>query len=108
MSSDTFFTNNNSVNLFPSLETDRLWLRQATTKDSQDICAVFADPKVTEFHDLATFESVDEALKIVERRAKAFASGQGIRWAIEPTRANASLARVGFRGIQNHQPKWLR
>lgn len=96
MSSDTFSANNDSVNLFPSLETDRLWLRQATTKDSQDIFAIFADPKVTEFHDLATFESVDEALKVVERRARTFASGQGIRWSIEFKLSQRIVGSCGF------------
>ena len=57
--------NNDSTCLFPQLETGRLRLRQATSKDGQDIYAVFTDPKVTEFHNLATFESVDEALRVI-------------------------------------------
>ncbi|MGB3294856.1 MAG: GNAT family N-acetyltransferase [Phormidesmis sp.] len=96
MSSNVSSTSSDSANLFPSLETDRLRLRQATQKDSQDIFAVFADPKVTEFHDLATFESVDDALKVVERRAKTFASGQGIRWAIELKLNRRIVGSCGF------------
>ncbi|MGB3294480.1 MAG: GNAT family protein [Phormidesmis sp.] len=48
------------------------------------------------FHDLATFESVDDALKVVERRAKAFTSGQGIRWAIELKLSQRIVGSCGF------------
>lgn len=85
-----------SATPFPLLETDRLRLRQATSKDSHDIYAVFSDPKVTEFHDLATFESVDEALGVIERRAKTFTSGQGIRWAIELKPVHRIIGSCGF------------
>ena len=57
--------NNDLTRLFPQLETGRLRLRQATSRDGQDIYAVFTDPKVTEFHNLATFESADEALRVI-------------------------------------------
>lgn len=96
MSSDRFSTTNDSANLFPSLETDRLRLRQATAKDSQDILTVFADPKVTKFHDLATFESVDEALRVVERRSEVFTNGQGVRWAIELKPIQRVIGSCGF------------
>lgn len=85
-----------SANPFPLLETDRLRLRQANPKDSQDIYAVFSDPKVTEFHDLTTFESVDEAMGVIERRAKTFTSGQGIRWAIELKPVHRVIGSCGF------------
>lgn len=88
--------NNDSVSLFPLLETDKLRLRQATSRDGQDIYAVFADKKVTEYHDLSTFGSVDEALQVIERRAKTFASGQGVRWAIEFKPVQRVVGSCGF------------
>lgn len=71
-----------SSTAFPQLETKRLLLRQATQADAAAIFAIFSDPKVTRFHDLDTFTQVDQAVAVIERRAKGFASGRGIRWAI--------------------------
>lgn len=96
MSPNVSSINNDSTSLFPLLETGRLRLRQATSRDDQDVYAVFADSEVTEFHNLATFESVDEALRVVERRAKAFTSGQGIRWAIELKPVQRIIDSCGF------------
>ena len=87
---------NTKLDSFPSIETERLWLRQATPADSQDIFAVFADPKVTEFHDLDTFQKLDEALGVIERRTKAFQQGHGIRWAIELKPVQRTVGSCGF------------
>lgn len=69
-----------SLPSFPRLETERLLLREATPEDGEAIFAVFSDPAVTQFHDLATFTSIEKALGVIERRAKRFESGRGIRW----------------------------
>ena len=57
---------------------------------------MFSDPKVTEFHNLTTFELVDEAVGVIERRAKTFTSGQGIRWAIELKPVHRVIGSCGF------------
>lgn len=74
-----------SATSFPNLETNRLWPRPATQADVAAIFAVFSDPNVTQFHDLDTFTHVDEAVRVIERRAKGFATGRGIRWGIAHT-----------------------
>ena len=81
---------------FPDLETERLWLRQATQKDAEALFAVFADPKVTQFHDLNTFTQIDEAIGVIERRAKGFESGRGIRWGIACKSDNNLIGSCGF------------
>ena len=81
---------------FPSLVTERLWLRQTTLADGQDIFAVFADPQVTEFHNLETFQVLDEALRVVERRAEIFRDGHGVRWGIELKATQHIVGSCGF------------
>ncbi len=81
---------------FPYLETRRLLLRQATQEDVEAIFAVFSEPKVTQFHDLDTFTHLDEASKVIERRAKGFESGRGIRWAIIHKPSNSLIGSCGF------------
>ena len=85
-----------SLTSFPIIETKRLWLRQATQEDIEAVFAVFCDPKVTQFHDLNTFAHLDEASKIIERRAKGFESGRGIRWAIVAEQNNRLIGSCGF------------
>jgi [ribosomal protein S5]-alanine N-acetyltransferase len=89
--------NQNSLSFsFPNLETERLWLRQATQEDAEAIFTVFSDANVTQFHDLDTFIHVDEAVGVVERRAKGFETGRGIRWGITYKPGNCLIGSCGF------------
>ncbi len=89
--------NQNSSSIsFPNLETERLWLRQATQEDAEAIFTVFSDPNVTQFHDLDTFTHLDEAVGVVERRAKGFETGRGIRWEIAHKPSNYLIGSCGF------------
>ena len=81
---------------FPCLETKRLLLRQATLEDVEAMFALFSDSKVTQFHDLDTFTHLDEAIKVIERRAKGFESGIGIRWVITLKQSNYIIGSCGF------------
>ena len=81
---------------FPRLETKRLWLRQTTQEDVEAVFAVFCDRLVTQFHNLDTFAHLDEASKVIERRAKGFESGSGIRWAIFHRQNNYLIGSCGF------------
>ena len=85
-----------SLPSFPRLETERLLLREATPEDAEAIFAVFSDPAVTQFHDLATFTSIEEALGVIERRAKRFESGRGIRWEIAYKQDNILIGSCGY------------
>lgn len=81
---------------FPELETERLLLRQATPADAQAIFTVFSDPQVTQFHDLDTLTQIEEAIAVIERRAKGFETGRGIRWAIARKSDNYLMGSCGF------------
>jgi [ribosomal protein S5]-alanine N-acetyltransferase len=81
---------------FPNLETERLWLRQATQEDAEAVFAIFSDPNVTQFHDLDTFNHLNQAIGVIERRAKGFESGYGIRWGIARKSDNYLIGSCGF------------
>ncbi len=81
---------------FPVLETPRLILRAATSDDAEAVFAIFADEEVTRYHDLSTFTSLEEALGVIERRARRFANGQGIRWGIVRKGDNTLIGSCGF------------
>jgi [ribosomal protein S5]-alanine N-acetyltransferase len=82
---------------FPDLETQRLWLRQATQEDTKAVFAVFSDPKVTRFHDLDTFTHLDEAMGVIERWVRGFENGHRIRWGIARKQDNYLIGSCGFR-----------
>ncbi|MEH1831969.1 MAG: GNAT family protein [Nostoc sp.] len=85
-----------SLSSFPQLETERLLLRETTLQDAEAIFTVLCDPGVTQFHDLDTFTSIKEAIAIIERRAKRFERGDGIRWGIVHKQDNVLIGSCGF------------
>ncbi len=88
---------------FPRLETQRLVLREETPQDAEAMLAVFSDPALTRFHDLDTFTSIEEAIALIERRAKRFERGNGIRWGIACKQDNVLVGSCGFTwNLQEH------
>ncbi|MBD2563046.1 MULTISPECIES: GNAT family N-acetyltransferase [Nostoc] len=90
-------SNEFSLSSFPELETERLLLRETTLQDAEAIFAIFSNPAVTQFHDLDTFTSIEEAIAVIERRAKRFEQGEGIRWGIARKQDNVLIGSCGFR-----------
>jgi len=95
--------NDFSLSSFPELETERLFLRETTLQDAEAIFTIFSDPGVTQFHDLDTFTSIEEAMSttgyayaLIERRAKRFELGDGIRWGIAHKQDNVLIGSCGF------------
>ncbi|WP_315788612.1 GNAT family protein [Fischerella sp. JS2] len=87
---------NFSLTSFPILETKRLLLRQENLADAEAVFAVFSDPKVTQFHNLATFWEIEEAFGLIKRRAKRLEIGCGIRWGITLKQDNTLIGSCGF------------
>jgi ribosomal-protein-alanine N-acetyltransferase len=86
----------NSLTSFPNIETERLWLRQATQEDAGDIFAIFSDPDVTQFHDLDTFTHLNQARGVIARRTRGFENGRGIRWGITRKPDSDLIGSCGF------------
>jgi ribosomal-protein-alanine N-acetyltransferase len=89
-------SNDFSLSSFPELETKRLLLRETTLQDAKAIFAIFSDPAVTQFHDLDTFTSIEEAIAVIGRRAKRFGQREGIRWGIARKQDNVLIGSCGF------------
>lgn len=84
------------MNCFPTLATQRLFLRQEIPEDAGAVLAVFCDPKVTQFHNLDTFTKIEEAVVLIERQIKRFETGQGIRWGIAHQLDNIIIGSCGL------------
>jgi RimJ/RimL family protein N-acetyltransferase len=67
---------------FPSLETQRLLLRDMNEGDAPALFEVFADAEVTRFYNVDTMIDVAPACAIIAQMRARFGGRLGIRWAI--------------------------
>ena len=67
---------------FPPLHTKRLMLRALTPADEAGLFAIYANPNVTRFCDVATLENHAQARAMLQVFQKEFEQDTGVRWAI--------------------------
>ncbi len=82
--------------MFPTLETDRLILRELTKEDAEGIFACFSNEGVTRYYGLETFEKIEQAEKIVDFFSKSYSEKRGIRWGIERKGTKGIIGTIGF------------
>ncbi len=72
------------MNEFPTIVTERLLLREFASSDADAIYEIFSNDKVTEFYDLESFTSLEQATNFVTTRISLSEEGgkRGFRWAI--------------------------
>lgn len=66
----------------PTLSTNRLILRPLEPSDAPRLFHNFSDDSVTEFYDLYTFQSMDEAEKLAQTWINCTDQKEGLRWTI--------------------------
>lgn len=76
--------------MFPTLETERLRLKEITQDDAESIFACFSNENVTRYYGIDILENIEQAEKFIEHFSKNYIEKRGIRWGIE---------RKGFKGI---------
>ncbi|QDQ01923.1 GNAT family N-acetyltransferase [Lysinibacillus fusiformis] len=82
--------------MFPTLETERLLLREIKEEDAQGIFNCFSNSEVTRFYGQDTLESVEQAAEIVEFFSKIYREKRGIRWGIEIKGNSGIIGTIGF------------
>ena len=88
---------------FPEFETERLILRKITPEDAQAIMAIFSDEAVTEFYDLYTFTSIDEAAELIDYFGESYEAERQIRWGVVRKEDNQLIGTCGFVALHNHR-----
>lgn len=88
-------TNGQSVS-FPILTTERLVLRKLKPEDADDLYRYFSLDEVTEFLDLDTFQTVEQAGELIRIWNQRFEDGQGIRWGIALKEDDRLIGTCGF------------
>ncbi|MET4559000.1 ribosomal-protein-alanine N-acetyltransferase [Lysinibacillus parviboronicapiens] len=82
--------------MFPTLETQRLVLREIKQEDAQGIFNCFSNRDVTRYYGQDTLESVEQAAKFVEFFSNLYTEKRGIRWGIEIKGSSGIIGTIGF------------
>ncbi|MGN7940280.1 GNAT family N-acetyltransferase [Virgibacillus sp. 6R] len=82
--------------MFPTLETDRLILREMTKEDAEGIFACFSNEDVTRYYGQETLEKIEQAEKIVDFFSKSYSEKRGIRWGMERKGTKGIIGTIGF------------
>ncbi|WP_353120303.1 GNAT family protein [Myroides odoratus] len=69
-------------NEFPTLQTDRLFLRALHFTDAPALFDYFSKDEVTDFYDLPTFQAIHEAQELLLAWQERYQNQDAIRWAI--------------------------
>lgn len=81
---------------FPTLQTNRLLLRELHMGDHVSLFHIFADAEVTRFYNLQRFKTMEDSLALLEKRRGRFWRGKGINWAITLPPSNTLIGCCGF------------
>lgn len=82
--------------MFPTLNTDRLVLREITEKDAQAILNCFSNPDVLRHYGQNPLTSLEQVKQIINRFSKNYEEQQGIKWGIELKGREGLIGTIGF------------
>ncbi|WP_028775083.1 GNAT family N-acetyltransferase [Shewanella waksmanii] len=86
----------------PELATSRLILNECVLADTQAVFSLFADDKVTQFYDLAAFETLEAARELIKQDAVKHQQQLMLRWAI---RDKFTQQFLGGCGVNHFEPQ---
>jgi len=81
---------------FPTLETERLVLRQIVPADAEDLYRIFTDDESMRYWSCRPFSSIKQADKLIESMAHSFLEGSGMHWAITLRNEDRLIGKCGY------------
>ncbi|MCL4299113.1 MAG: GNAT family N-acetyltransferase [Anaerolineae bacterium] len=81
---------------FPQLQTRNLMLRRLVPADAEAVFRLFADAAVTQYYDLETFTTLEQATQLIQRQTDRFEQQAGIRWGIALPGDNIIIGSCGY------------
>ncbi|WP_416827196.1 GNAT family N-acetyltransferase [Ectobacillus polymachus] len=102
---------------FPTLETERCYLRELVPSDEKQIFEYFSDPEVTQFYGLEPFTRKEQAQQFLSQIQMGIKNGSILRWGIEKKENHRLIGTIGFHnwskshhraeiGYELHQNEW--
>src|SRR5689334_8088472 len=84
------------LHTFPTLETDRLLLRQLAAADAQDCFLFLSDEENIRYYDPAPMTQLEQAEESIERHRRRFAQHEALRWGITLKGENRVMGNGGY------------
>jgi ribosomal-protein-alanine N-acetyltransferase len=84
---------------FPSLETERLVLRELRPKDAGSLFVILGDEEVTQFYDDEVWRDITQATEQIEAWTAGFRAKRCIRWGIAPRKSGQIVGTCGYYGF---------
>lgn len=81
---------------FPILETSRLYLREITDDDANDIFEYLSNDKVTRYLGKDSLTNIDEAYDIINKIKINYDERRGIRWGIIHKESKKLIGTIGY------------
>lgn len=81
---------------FPLITSKRLELKEINASDNHAIYEIFSNTDVVKYYDLAPFERLEQADKLIEFFQNRFKDNAGIRWGIFHKGKNTCIGTCGF------------
>ena len=87
---------NIQLDTFPTLETERLILRQLAAPDAQDSFLFLSDEENMRYYDPAPMTQLEQAEQSIERHRRRFAQHEALRWGITLKGENRVIGNGGY------------
>ena len=84
---------------FPTIETERLRLRELLDEDAPAVFDLFRRQEVTRYYDVETMTDVAAARALITFMRGRYVSRTGIRWALEDSVSRSFMGTIGFNNI---------
>jgi len=84
---------------FPTIETERLRLRELADEDAPAVFDMFRQEQVTRYYDVETMTGVTAASALITFMRQRYGSRAGIRWALEDRESRNFVGTIGFNSI---------
>jgi len=84
--------------MFPTLETERLILRELVKEDAADLFSYFSKPEVMRYYGQEAFSNMDQAVTLIRHFSDSYRNNKGIRWGIQ---RKGSKRLIGTLGLNN-------
>jgi ribosomal-protein-alanine N-acetyltransferase len=81
---------------FPTLETERLVLREIVHADAEDIFSIFSDEETMQYWSCRKYTSIDQASRLIEGIARQVRENTGINWAITVRGEGRLIGKCGY------------
>ena len=85
--------------MFPTLETERLRLREITLYDREDLFDYLSNEDVIKYYGQEAFVALTQAEALIDFFANNFRENKGVRWGIERKGEQGLIGTVGFHAL---------